>query len=103
MQKLREKRAQEISSKNRDEDAAAEQLRGALAKILEPEAYSRLMLVKGSNPKLFSAAVQMIVYMHQNSAIKGRVSDESLKSILLKLSHGSRRETKIEFRRKNDE
>jgi DNA-binding TFAR19-related protein (PDSD5 family) len=72
-------------------------LRRQLAAVLEPKALERLDNVKLSNPKLWQAAVQVILTYYSKVGVK--LSEEKLIAILKKLK-GPERESKIEIRRK---
>lgn len=97
IESLRQKKAEKLQQKQEEQ----QMLRKALVQILEPAAYERLMIVKSQNPQLYANAVRLIVSMAQQGRLV-EVSEESLKALLLKLSESSRRETKIEIRRKGE-
>ena len=78
-----------------------EQVRQALVAMLEPDAYSRLMLVRQSNPNMFAQAVQSIAYLKQAGQLRARLSDGQLKAVLTKISASTRHEGSITFKRKS--
>jgi DNA-binding TFAR19-related protein (PDSD5 family) len=55
-----------------------------LLRKLEKDAYERLMRIKLINPQLFQMAVQVILNINTNE----KITDDELKSILLKLRGG---------------
>lgn len=99
MEALRRKKMAEAYQQAQTRAQAEEQLRGALATLLEPAAYERFMLVKMSSPELFSRAVQAISYLQQARQLKGRLNEAQLRAILAKLA-GSRKEGTITIHRK---
>jgi len=74
-----------------------EELKRQLVKLLEPEAYQRLMSVKIANPQLFEKATQ---YILQLSMRVGRKLTEQELIQLLRQLRGPDRKTRIEFKRK---
>ena len=99
MEALRRKKMAEAYQQAQARAQQEEQLRSALATLLEPAAYERLMLVKMSSPELFSRAVQAISYLQQARQLKGRLNEEQLRALLAKLA-GARREGSITIHRK---
>lgn len=100
LEHMRAKRQAQLSQQQQQQAAQQqEQLRSALAQLLEPDAYSRLMLVKAASSERFMQAVQAITYLRQSGRMKGRLSDAQLKAIL---SQFAAREPKgsITFKRK---
>ncbi len=81
--------------------AQQEQLEAAKKKILglilSREAYERLGRVRAVNAELASAVELYLIQLYQAGKIRGYISDEQLKQMLLALSE--KREPKISFRR----
>ena len=65
-----------------------------LKKILTPEAKARITSLKLVNPQLATQIESLLLYLNQSGQIKGRITDEQLKSILIKIK-SSKKETKI--------
>lgn len=84
-------------------DAAQERqmVRTALATLLEPAAYERLMIVKSQNPQAYSTAAQWIISVAQSGRLKGKIGEPALREVLLRIS-GQKRQGTIEFRRKGE-
>jgi len=70
----------------------------ALKYIVDSQAYERLMNVRIANPALYDQLVTMLIYLYQNKQVKGKVTDEQLKSILAKVT--ARKEPEITFKKK---
>jgi len=102
LERLREKKAAKITADAEQKAQKEEQVRGALMQLLEPDAYSRLMFIRAQNTKLFSKAVQVIMYLAQSGQMKGRVGDAQLRALLAKMAGGAR-EPSITFKRKGGE
>jgi DNA-binding TFAR19-related protein (PDSD5 family) len=78
-------------------------LRVFAAQILEPEAYSRLMIIKSKNPKLFSEIMQNLIYFMQNGQLKRKISEKELIEIAKRLlGSETKPQTKIIFKRKGE-
>jgi len=73
------------------------QKRELVRRYMDPAAYERLMNVRVANYQLYSQILDLIISSAQSGRL-GRITDEQLKSILMKLT--SRPEPKIEFRHK---
>ncbi len=99
MEALRRKKMADVYQQAQARAQQEEQLRSALATILEPAAYERLMLVKMSSPDLFSRTVQAISYLQQARKLNGRLNEAQLRAMLVKLS-GTRKEGTITIHRK---
>jgi DNA-binding TFAR19-related protein (PDSD5 family) len=82
---------------------AEEQIRSAMAALLEPEAYSRLMNVRMSNPEVYAQAVQSVAYLRQAGQLKARLNEAQLLSLLHRLAARNSRETSITFKRKGSD
>ena len=85
LQALRQKKMANAQQQAQAREAQDEQLRMALAQMLEPAAYERLMLVKMSNPAAYGKAVQGLAYLQQAGQLKGRINDAQLRALLAKL------------------
>ncbi len=70
----------------------------ALKYIVDAQAYERLMNVRIANPALYDQLVTMLVYLYQNKQVKGKVTDEQLKTILARIT--ARKEPEIIFKKK---
>ena len=70
----------------------------ALKYIVDAQAYERLMNVRLANPALYDQIVTLLIYLYQNKQVKGKVTDEQLKGILVKLT--ARKESEITFKKK---
>lgn len=102
LEKIRMQKAQKAYGEARERAAKEEQIRSAIAQMLEPDAYSRLMFVRQKNPQLFAQAVQAIAYLQQRGQVAGRISEKQLVQLLSKLA-GPRSEPTITFKRKGEE
>ena len=99
MEALRRKKMADVYQQAQARAQQEEQLRSALATLLEPAAYERLMLVKMSSPDLFARAVQAISYLQQARKLNGRLNEQQLRALLVKLS-GARKSGTITIHRK---
>jgi len=70
----------------------------ALKYIVDAAAYERLMNVRLANPALYDQIVTMLIYLYQNKQVKGKVTEEQLKTILAKIT--ARKEPEITFKKK---
>ncbi|MFA6036078.1 MAG: DNA-binding protein [Candidatus Micrarchaeia archaeon] len=77
---------------------AEAQLRGLLQEVLEPPAYERFMNVRLSNPELYMKVSQMLVQLHMQKQLTGKVSEKDLRALLAKLTE--RREPEFKISRK---
>lgn len=77
---------------------AEAQLRGLLREVLEPSAYERFMNVRLSNPELYMKVSQMIVQLHMQKQLTGKVGEKDLRALLAKLTE--RREPEFKISRK---
>jgi DNA-binding TFAR19-related protein (PDSD5 family) len=102
LEKIRMQKAQKAYGEARERAMKEEQIRSAIAQVLEPEAYSRLMFVRQNNPQLFAQAVQAIAYLQQRRQLAGRISEKQLVQLLAKIA-GPRNEGSITFKRKGEE
>jgi programmed cell death protein 5 len=100
LEQLRRQKMAKAQQDARAQEAQSEQLRSALAQLLEPAAYERLMLVKHSSPERFNQVVQSISYLRNAGQLKGRLNDGQLRAVLVKLSAQEHRATSITFKRK---
>ena len=72
--------------------------RAQLKRLMEPDAYERLMNVRISNNELYSQLVELLFAMARSGRVSGKVTEEQLKDILTKLTY--RPESRIEFKKK---
>ena len=80
-------------------NAQIEQQKKELMKqFLEAGAYERIMNIKVSNPELYEQLVNLIISLAQSNRLKGKMSDEQLRSILGRITY--RKEPTIEFKHK---
>lgn len=77
---------------------AEAQLRGLLREVLEPSAYERFMNVRLSNPELYMKVSQLLVQLHMQKQLAGKVGEKELHALLAKLTQ--RRETEFKISRK---
>ena len=75
-----------------------EQKKQLLRKMLDERAYDRMMNVRLGSPELYDKVIGSLAYLAQSGKPMGRISDEQLYQLLLKMTQ--ERETKIEFRHK---
>ena len=90
---LRKKRMEELQAQATDEEAKKEQLaqaesqvKAVLMQILTPEARERLNTIKMAKPEYASQVELLLVQLAQSGQVKGKISDEQLKALLLKIS-----------------
>ncbi|MCX8162930.1 MAG: DNA-binding protein [Candidatus Micrarchaeota archaeon] len=90
--------------KEPDQEQVMEYLRVFSAKILEPEAYSRLLLIKGKNPQLFMSIMQTLIYLYQNGKLLNKINEQQLLELARKILSGQepKKESKIIIKRKGD-
>jgi programmed cell death protein 5 len=69
-----------------------------LRKMMQPDAYSRMMNVRMSSPELYDKVVSTLAYLSQSGRMAGKISEEQLVALLAKMTE--RPETKIEFKKK---
>ena len=101
IQALRQKKMAEAYKQAQARAEQEDQLRSALATMLEPAAYERLMLVKMSSPQTFAKVVQGLSYLQQSGQLKGRISEAQLRGLLAKMA-GSRPQSSITIKHKGD-
>jgi DNA-binding TFAR19-related protein (PDSD5 family) len=77
---------------------AEQQLRASLRLALTDEAYERMMNVRISNPSLFSAVAEVLLATFRR--VGRKLTDEEVLNILRRFTSMTRRESKIEIRRK---
>jgi programmed cell death protein 5 len=93
-----EERLKKAIAKKLKEMQIEQQKREIVRKLLEPDAYERLMNVRVSNYELYAQLLDLIISMAQSNRLPGRITDKQLVDLLSKLT--SRPEPKIEFRHK---
>ena len=85
LEEIRRRKMLELQKRLEEEErrrAAEIQVKAALRAILDKDAYERLGRVRMADPELYAAAVQTILYMYRAGQIRGKLSDEELKSLL---------------------
>lgn len=95
---------EEEQKKKQNEQETLEYLRMLSAYLLEPDAYSRLLLIKAKNPSLFSSIMQTLLYLYQNKKILKKINEKELLDIAGKIieSGKSVKEGKIVIKRKGE-
>jgi|GEM_PF-4827935 DNA-binding TFAR19-related protein (PDSD5 family) len=78
-------------------------LRVFAAQILEPEAYSRILLIKSTNPQLFISIMQNLIFLFENKKIIKKISEKDLINLASKLLQTNKNETNIIFKRKGSD
>lgn len=69
-----------------------------LKRMLDEQAYERMMNVRLANPQLYEKVVQTLAYVAQSGGKPITISDAQLYQMLQKMTQ--EKETKIEFKRK---
>jgi programmed cell death protein 5 len=69
-----------------------------LKRMLDEQAYERMMNVRLANPQLYEKVVQTLAYVAQSGGKTVTISDAQLYQMLQKMTQ--EKETKIEFKRK---
>ena len=77
---------------------AEQERRAQLKRMMEPDAYERLMNVRISNNELYAQLVELLFAMARSGRVQGRITEEQLRSLLAKLTY--RPEPRIEFKKK---
>ncbi|MEM3030955.1 MAG: DNA-binding protein [Candidatus Micrarchaeia archaeon] len=95
---LREKRLREKLAELQAAQAQEAQKKLALQHLCTPEAYARLANVRLANPELYESVVQLLLYLAQSRQLKGKVGDEQLHALLVRLT--ARKEGEIKVVRK---
>ena len=72
--------------------------RAQLKRLMEPDAYERLMNVRISNNELNAQLVELLFAMARSGRVSGKVTEEQLRGLLTKLTY--RPESRIEFKKK---
>ncbi|MBR9707668.1 MAG: hypothetical protein GOV15_04495 [Candidatus Diapherotrites archaeon] len=105
LEALRQKRLKEMQAQMgvqqstlEQEDAqhaqALQQLESIALSALSTEARSRLNNIKLAEPQKYLQLLQLIVYATKGGQVQGKISDEQLKQLLMKIKE-SKREIKI--------
>lgn len=74
------------------------QKKALMLKLLEANAYERMMNVKIANPALYDEVITAVIYLYRSRQVKGKISEEQLVSLLKKLT--AKKEGSIQFKRK---
>lgn len=77
---------------------AEQQRKEVMQKLLEPNAYERLMNIRAANPELYTQMVNLVISLAQSQRINGKLTEQQLIMILQKVT--ARPESKIEFKHK---
>ena len=77
---------------------AEQERRAQLKRLMDAEAYERLMNVRISNSELYSQLANLLLTMARGGRIRGKVTEPELRSLLAKLTY--RPESRIEFKKK---
>ncbi len=93
---LREQAAQAESEQERAAEIEA-QKEAILRQILDPEARARLTNIKMVKPQFAEQIEMQLLQLATTGRLRGKVTDEQLKSLLLQLQ-ARERERKISFR-----
>ena len=67
-------------------------------RLMEPQAYERLMNVRVANRELYSQLLDLIITLARSNKINNRLTDNELRNLLAQLT--TRPEPKIEFKHK---
>ena len=96
MAAMREQASREQAAEEQQAEVEA-QKEAILRQILTPEARSRLTNIKMVKPQLAEQIEMQLIQLAGSGRLKGRITDEQLKSLLKQLQ-GRERERKISFR-----
>lgn len=77
---------------------AEQERRAQLKRLMEPDAYERLMNVRISNNELYSQLTNLLLAMARSGRVQGKVTEAQLRDLLAKLTY--RPESRIEFKKK---
>ena len=95
------------SEKKQNQELSQEQLMAYLrvfaAQILQPEAYSRILLIKSTNPQLFVSIMQNLIFLFENKRINKKLSEQDLINLASKLLQTNKNKTNIIFKRKGSD
>lgn len=64
---------------------AMQQIEVILRQVLEPEAKERLSNIKVVNQEMYYKVAQFILQLYQSGRIAGRIDDDALKQLLIRL------------------
>lgn len=93
LEELRQKKYQQLQQQYQQQAEQEQMKKQLISKLLDQKARERLANLRLANPELAEKAEQVIIYMSQSGQLRGVISDELLKQILMKLTE--KRETKI--------
>jgi programmed cell death protein 5 len=72
--------------------------KGIAKRIMEPDAYERLMNVRVANYELYSQLLEMLISMARSERLKGKITEAQLRELLSKLTY--KPNSTIEFKHK---
>ncbi|MCX8167164.1 MAG: hypothetical protein N3E37_04930 [Candidatus Micrarchaeota archaeon] len=98
----KKKKLQEALQAYREQQKVEQIKKAFLIKVLDSEAFERIMNVKISNKELYDKAIEILMYLYQQRKISEnrKLNEKELKSILSRLINNY--EPTIEFKRKGD-
>jgi programmed cell death protein 5 len=94
----RQDRIRKAVYKRLKEMQAEQERRAQLQRLMEPDAYERLMNVRISNNELYAQLANLLIAMARSGRIRGKVTEVELRGLLAKLTY--RPESRIEFKKK---
>lgn len=96
-QKLQQLKEQRESSEEQEEEQFEAQKKAILRKLMTPEARERLGRVRIARPEIAENIESQIIMLAQRGAIQGKITDETLKSLLKKIT-GKKKDINIKRR-----
>jgi len=100
LEAIRRRKLAELQRRMEEEKQRRLMIDAALRKILTPEARERLNNLRLVKPEIAEALEQQLISLAQSGRIRIPITDEFLKTLLSELYEQTRRETKIQFKRK---
>lgn len=92
-------RVQELRKRQLAEMQKEAQLREMLRKLLDPQAFERLMNIRISSREMYLQIAQLLIYASQQGQLRGQLNERDLISIINKIK-SEEREGSITFKRK---
>jgi len=93
LQQLQQQQAQQEMQKEQQVQGALRQIDAIVRQFLAPEAQDRLANLRLVDPELVQKLKIYLAQMHAAGQVKQQMTDEQLKSILLKLKSSKREST----------